>query len=105
MLDPDLGSALNTCGSETLVVFNLNYILTAAEEEPLSDLSVNLPAAGCLGEKDGPGMMYNSRDSSGTDTDDNSLVIIPKETENCTCDTLDLCQICQSFQVPSFFSF
>jgi hypothetical protein len=36
--------------------------------------------------------------------EDGGPVLIPKETESCACDTLELCQVCQSFQVCAFFN-
>ena len=33
--------------------------------------------------------------------DEDSPLLIPKEADDCTCDTMELCQICQSFQVCS----
>jgi hypothetical protein len=37
--------------------------------------------------------------SSVVEEDGDSPVLIPKEADDCTCDTLELCKVCQSFQV------
>jgi hypothetical protein len=81
-------------GSATSRVLKI-CLLVAEEETPSSSCQASLSLRAVS-------FLLAGEAARSATPEDGGPVLIPKETESCACDTLELCQVCQSFQVCAF---